>query len=121
MCVCTVHEYQIDCYRTTCILCQIFALVKLYLTSPSFQDGHVTAECPASRVGSALEQLKRDPSYYPSFEERVGLDVTAVVCTVVQLYCMRQLRAAIPIDATLPMRVGTIKKLLKSGQLKLPL
>ncbi len=78
----------------------------------------MTSECPASRVQGALERL--DSSHYPSFEERVGLDVTAVVCTVVQLCCMRQLRAAIPINATLQKRVAIIKKLLKSGQLKLP-
>ena len=48
------------------------------------------------------------------------MDVTAVTCTVVEMCCVRQLRAATPANATLLQRVGAIKKLLKSGKLKLP-
>ena len=86
----------------------------------SQQNDKLVDASPATRVQAALERMRVDPSHYPSFEERMGIDVTAVLCTVIELCCMRQLRAAIPINATLTQRVGTIKKVLKSGQLKLP-
>ena len=68
---------------------------------------------------TALQRQEEVPGHLPSFEERVAIDITAVVCTVIEMCSMKQLRAAIPANATLLQRVTSIRKLLKSGQLRL--
>ncbi len=60
-----------------------------------------------------LLRLEESPSYYPSFDERVALDVAAVTCTIIELCCVKQLRVAMPTNPTLFQRISTIRKLLK--------
>jgi len=64
-------------------------------------------------VTDVLQKQRENPSFYPSFEERVSIDITAVVCTVIEMCCVRHLRAAMPTNAGLLERVSTIRRLLK--------
>lgn len=66
-----------------------------------------------------LTQQEESPAYYPSFEDRVGIDIVAVTCTVIEMCCWRQLRAAMPANPSLLQRVSTIRRLLKNGQLQI--
>ena len=67
-----------------------------------------------------LQKQQEDPSMYPSFEERVAVDITALICTVIEMCCVKQLRVAMATNAGLLERVLTIRRLMKSGQLHLP-
>ena len=70
-----------------------------------------------------LEALKRqrdNPSFCPSINDRMATDVTSAVCTVIELCCVKQLRAAIHFGAGLLERISVIRQLLSSGQLQLP-
>ena len=71
-------------------------------------------------VLETLQRQRENPAYYPSFEERVAIDIAAVTCTVVEMCCVKQLRTALSSPAGLLERIGIIRKLLGSGQLRLP-
>ena len=70
-------------------------------------------------VVDVLTMQEDNPAYYPSFEDRMAIDIVAVTCTVIEMCCWRQLRAAMPASSSLLQRVATIRKLLKNGQLQL--
>ena len=70
-------------------------------------------------VIDVLMMQGENPGYYPSFEDRVAIDIVAVTCTVIEMCCWRQLRASMPADPSLLQRVSTIRRLLKNGQLQL--
>lgn len=67
-----------------------------------------------------LARLDSDPLFTPSLEEKVMVDVAAVTATVVELCCIRELRVATRVHASLRERVEVIRKTLSSGQLRLP-
>ena len=72
---------------------------------------------PVVRV---LQLAEQNPCYLPSFDERVALDVAAVTCTMIELCCVKQLRAAMPTSPTLLQRIAAVRKLLGAGRLRLP-
>ena len=67
-----------------------------------------------------LKRLDSDPLFTPSLEERVLVDMASVTATVVELCCIRELRVATRVHASLWERVEVIRKTLSSGQLRLP-
>lgn len=71
-------------------------------------------------VINVLQKQQENPFIYPSFEERVAVDITAMICTVIEMCCVKQLRVAMSTNAGLLERVSTTRKLIKSGQLHLP-
>ena len=67
-----------------------------------------------------LTRMDSDPLFTPSLEERVMVDVVSATATAVELCCIRELRVATRVHASLCERVEIIRKTLSSGQLRLP-
>ena len=67
-----------------------------------------------------LECLEACPDYYPSFEERVAMDVAQVACTMLELCCMKQLRSAMPHPSCPAQRISCVRKVLATGLLRIP-
>ena len=75
-------------------------------------------EAKPPTIIDVLTLQEENPAYYPSFEDRVGIDIMAVTCTMIEMCCWRQLRAATPTNPSLLQRVSTIRRLIKNGQLQ---
>ena len=71
-------------------------------------------------VLEALTKQRENSSFLPSFEERVAIDISAVACTMIEICCIKHLRASLPAHASLLERMTTIRRLMKSGQLHIP-
>lgn len=67
-----------------------------------------------------LNWMASDPHYSPSQEERVMIDVASAMATVVEFCCVRELRVATRVHASLKERVEIIRRTVSAGQLKLP-
>jgi len=67
-----------------------------------------------------LDKLASCSHYFPSFEERVAMDVAQVACTMLELCCIKQLRSAIPHPSSPAHRIICIRKVLATGLLKVP-
>ena len=78
------------------------------------------ASASPSSLLAALERQRSDPLFVPSFSSRVAIDVASVVCTVIELCCVKELRAATRANPSLLERVRVIRQLLNTGQLRLP-
>ena len=77
------------------------------------------SESKSPTVIDVLAMQEENPAYYPSFEDRVAIDIVAVTCTMIEMCCWRQLRAAMPANPSLLQRVSVIRRLLRNGQLQL--
>ena len=54
---------------------------------------------------------------YHSFEERVLMDIVAIVCVTVETTCNKHLRSSLPLNGSLFERYKSIRKLILQGQL----
>ena len=80
----------------------------------------ISSELSSHPVVRVLDRLEECPRYYPSYEERVALDVAMVVCTMLEMCCTKQLRAATPTSPSSVQRIACIRKLVATGQLCIP-
>lgn len=88
-----------------------------------FDIQQVVCKCDTSSsppLVTLLQRLDSDPTFYPSLEERVMIDVASATATVIEMCCMRELRVATRTNASLLERVTVIRSTLHHGQLRLP-
>lgn len=78
---------------------------------------HSSASLPLLEV---LRRQSSDPHFTPSLAECVATDVASAVATVIEMCCMRELRVATRTNASLLERITVIRRLICSGQLRLP-